>query len=159
MKRNQKESKQRRQMLQVWTRDQAIAALPYIASVLRSLREHKLEAQTHQLTAHRLAERPGRPARDSLIAQEEALREARKAEERFQEALDELQALDLYCLDPIAGQALVPFVQDDQLAWYIFDLFDTDPLRFWRFHSDPLEMRRPLNDDGHNQAEPSTRLA
>jgi hypothetical protein len=158
MKRNQKESKQRRQILQVWSHDQARAALPYIASVLRSLREHKLEAQTHQLTASRLADRPGRPDRETLIAHEEALKAAQKAENQFQEALDELQTLDVYCLDPIGGQALVPFVHDDQLAWYVYDLFDAEPLRFWRFHSDPLEMRRPL-DDMQNKPEPITRLA
>ena len=158
MNRNKKESKRRRQVLQVWTRDQASAALPYIASVLRSLREHKLEAQAHQLTAARLDERPGRPNRDTLIAREEALKAAHKAAERFQEALDELQILDVYCLDPIAGQALVPFVHDDQLAWYVYDLFDAEPLRFWRFHSDPLEMRRPL-DDMQKKSEPITRLA
>jgi hypothetical protein len=158
MKRNQKESKPRRQILQVWTHEQARAALPYIASVLRSLREHKLEAQAHQLTAVRLDERPGRPDRERIIAREEALKAAHKAEERFQEALDELQTLDVYCLDPIAGQALVPFVHDDQLAWYVYDLFDNEPLRFWRFHSDPLEMRRPL-DDMQKKSEPITRLA
>jgi hypothetical protein len=158
MKRNQKESKQRRQILQVWSHDQARAALPYIASVLRSLREHKLEAQTHQLTASRLADRPGRADRETLIAHEEALKAAQKAEGKFQEALDELQTLDVYCLDPIGGQALVPFVHDDQLAWYVYDLFDAEPLRFWRFHSDPLEMRRPL-DDMQNKPEPITRLA
>jgi hypothetical protein len=158
MNRNKKESKRRREMLQVWTHDQARAALPYIASVLRSLREHKLEAQAQQRTAARLDQRPGRPDRDTLIARQEALKTADKAEERFQEALDELQLLDVYCLDPIAGQALVPFVHDDQLAWYVYDLFDSEPLRFWRFHSDPLEMRRPF-DDMQKKAEPITRLA
>ena len=46
--------------------------------------------------------------------------------------------------DPIKGQALIPFAQEDQLAWYIFDLFDGNSLHFWRYHKDPLETRRPL---------------
>jgi hypothetical protein len=38
----------------------------------------------------------------------------------------------------------VPFVHDEQLAWYIFDLFDAPAFRFWRFQSDPEDTRRPI---------------
>ncbi len=146
MSRKQKGSKASRQPIQVWSFAQATAALPYIASVMKSLREHRLEAQQHRLTAARLAARPGRPDRAALIAQQEAADEAHRADERFQQALDELQVLDVYCLDPVAGQALIPFVHEDQLAWYVCDLFDSTPLQFWRYHSDSLETRRPLTE-------------
>jgi hypothetical protein len=144
MKSNRKGASRRRTTIQPWTYDKTQAALPYIASVLRSLREHKLEALHHRLDAQRLSDRPGRPDRKALIDHEEALREAQRAEERYGEALDELQTIDIYPLQPVHGRALVPFVHEEQLAWFVYDLFDTQPLRFWRFHNDPLEMRRPI---------------
>jgi hypothetical protein len=99
---------------------------------------------TYHRAARRLADKPGRPDRSSLISQEDALRDARRAEERVVEALAELHALDVYCLDPIGGQALIPFVEEDQLAWYVLDLYDSEPLRFWRFQNDPDDTRRPI---------------
>jgi hypothetical protein len=144
MKRNRKGTSARRETIHPWTYARAHAAIPYLTSLLRSLREHRLEALRHHLTARRLADQPGRPDSRTLIAREEARREARLADERFQEALDELQAIDVFCLHPIHGRALVPFVHEEQLAWFVFDLFDQEPMRFWRFHSDPMETRRPV---------------
>jgi hypothetical protein len=144
MKRNQNEAKRRRQTLRVWSLAQAQAALPYIGSVMRSLREHRLEAQAQQSRAEKLARRPGRPDRSTIIALEDSKAAAAKAQDAFETALHELHSLDIYCLDPNQALALIPFVHDKQLAWYVYDLFDAEPLRFWRFHSDPLETRRPL---------------
>ena len=144
MKRQPKGAKERAQTIQVWAYEQAQSAAPYIASILRSLREHALEALQYYHRAKRLANRPGRLNRSAIIAQHEAEREARRADDRFRDALNELQEMDIYILDPIQGQALVPFVHNDQLAWYIFDLFDAQPLRFWRFQSDPEDTRRPV---------------
>jgi hypothetical protein len=144
VKRNPKGAKQRSQTLQVRTFGQARAAIPYIASVVRSIREHALEALHQAQKVRRLKDRPGRPDRTALIAQQEAERLARAADDEFQDAVGELQQLDVYCLDPIQGQALIPFVQDEQLAWYIFDLYDSPQLRFWRYQSDPEDTRRPI---------------
>jgi len=144
VKRPPKGAKEHTQTIQVWTYEQAQSAAPYISSILRSLREHALESLTHHRRAKRIANRPGRPARQDIIAQQEAEKEARRADERFRDALDELQEMDIYTLDPIQGQALIPFVHNDQLAWYVFDLFDAHPLRFWRFQSDPEDTRRPI---------------
>jgi hypothetical protein len=118
--------------------------LPYVTSIMRSLREHGIDERKHNLTAQRLANRPGRPDRSTLIAYEEAVKAAGKAGERFEETLEELHRLDVYCLDSTSGLALIPFAKDNQLAWFIYDLFDADPLRFWRYHSDPLDTRRPI---------------
>ena len=159
MSRNSKGGTKRRQTLQVWSQPQARAALPYITSVMQSLREYALDAQVHHHRARKLENRPGRPGRDTLLGLEEAKREARRAEERFQEALHEIQSLDVYCLDPIAGLALIPFVHDKQLAWFVFDLFDSKPLRFWRYHSDPMEKRRPLAELHNVPADEGTWLA
>jgi hypothetical protein len=146
MKRNQKGTKRRRRQIRVWALEQARAALPYLSSVVRSLREHRLDAVTQHRNAERLARRPGRPDRDSLIAHAESTKAAAQADERFREALAELEALDIHLIDPVAGQALIPFVHDDNLAWYFYDAFDVEPLRYWRYHTDSFDTRRPLEE-------------
>jgi hypothetical protein len=144
VKRNPRRTRRSRQSLRLWTLSEARAAAPYIASVARSIREHTLEAAAHRRRLQALAEKPGRPGRADLIGQAEDRRLLDRAEEQLQHAIDELEALDVYCLDPAAGTAVVPFVQDDQLAWYIFDLFDPNYFRSWRYQSDPEETRRKL---------------
>ncbi len=146
MKRN-KGAKPTRDALQVWTFAQAQAALPYLKSVVRALREHGIAALAGHRRLRQLAERFGRPTRTHLIAEQEAQRELQHAEADFQEAAAELETMDVFSLDPIRGQALIPFVQDEQLAWFIFDLFDDKPLRFWRLQTDPEETRRPITSN------------
>jgi hypothetical protein len=143
---NRKTSKRKKETIQPWTYEQALGVLPYLGSVVRSLREHRLEAVIRHREAKAIAGRPGRADRATIIAQEDAAKAARAADEQFEAALEELHQLDIYCLDPIRGEALVPFVHDNQLAWYIYDVFDEEPFRFWRYHSDPLEARRPIAD-------------
>jgi hypothetical protein len=139
-----KKSKKERRLIRPWTFARTQAALPYFRSVMQSLREHRLEAQSLQLRSRRLADRPGRPDRASLIAREEALKAAEKEQQRFDDALNELGQLDVYCLDPVGGVAFIPFVKDEQLAWFVFDLFSEKMLDSWRYHEDPLETRRPI---------------
>jgi hypothetical protein len=145
MNRRQRGAKRRRRTLQTWTICQAEAAIPYIRSIVLSLREHHLEWQARRLDVQRLAARSGRPDRAALIAMGHASEDADRAAERALEAAEELADLDVFCVDPGAGQALVPFVYDEQLAWYLFDVFDErKPLRYWRFDSDPATTRRPI---------------
>jgi hypothetical protein len=139
-----------------WTYEQAISALPYVRSLVRAAREHRLHAQGHDLRAERLASRPGRPDRNALIAREDAREEARKENVRFEEALEELVAIDVYCVDPLGGVAFIPFVREDQLAWFVFDLFGRDALSGWRYHDDPVETRRPISEV--NGQEPTSTL-
>jgi len=146
MNRSRKKNKPDARLLKLWSHPQAQKAVPYVASIVRSLREARLEALRHHFLGDRLANKPGRPNRKALIAHEEAIRDTYKAEEEFQTALEELQAIDVYCLDPIRGQALMPFAEGDQLAWFVYDLFDEEPLQFWRLHTDPFETRRPLSE-------------
>jgi len=130
--------------LRLWTYVQAVNALLYLRSIVGSLREHCLESQRARLQLGRLDARPGRPDRQALLLQAEALREAELAEERFEDSLNELMALNVYCLDPVRGLALIPFQEGDELAWFVFDLFAPQGLEAWRFHADSLETRRPL---------------
>lgn len=143
MKRH-KGAKKTNETLRVWTYAQAQAASPYITSVVRSLREHALDTLACHKRLRRLNERPGRPDRRTLIAVQDAQRALARAEDEFQDAVGELEVLDVFSLDPVRGQALIPFVQEEQLAWYIFDLFDPKPFRFWRFQSDPDDTLRPI---------------
>jgi hypothetical protein len=144
MTRQPKGTKKRSRSIQVWTYAQAQSALPYINSIVSSLREHALEVLAHRRRLQRLDNKAGRPDRSALIAMQEANRQLLLAEGRFEDAADELQELDIYSLDPVQGTALIPFVHKDELAWFIFDLFDSRPLSFWRFQSDPEDTRRPI---------------
>lgn len=141
-----KRSKGRRSShtLRLWAFEEAQAAVKYIASVVRSVREHHLAMQAKRRELQALADNPGRPGRQTLIAEQDARRDMGYSEQEYQSALDELQELDIQSLDPAQGTALVPFVHDDQLAWYIFDVFDNQPIRAWRYQSDPDETRRRL---------------
>jgi len=130
--------------LRLWSHARAVAAVPYLRSIVRSLREHWLESRQAQLRARRLDAQPGRPSRHILILRAEAVQVAERAKEAFEEALDELLAVDVACLDPAKGLALIPFQQGDQLAWFVFDMFAPRGLDSWRFHADPLPTRRPL---------------
>ena len=131
-------------MLKLWTFEQAKAAVPYIASIVRSLREHALQTQNYQRQLKALENEPGRPNRQQLIRIEELRRELAHSEEEFGRAQNELEHLDILSLDAIKGQAMVPFLHNDQLAWYIFDLFDSEPIRCWRYQSDSDEIRRKV---------------
>ena len=77
-----------------------------------------------------MAGKPGKPRRDTLLAQEEAAREAGRADEEYQKTLAELESLGIRCLDPVAGLAIFTVYQSGYLAEYVFDLFDSQPLRF-----------------------------
>ena len=153
---NQKGAKKTQKGLRLWSRSRALAALPYVRSILCSLREHRLEAQQQRHNVRRLADRPGRPDRAALVAQQEAVEASQRADFHYEEALKELQALGITCLDAINGQALFPLVHKKRLAWLLFDLFETDPLRFWRYQDDAEDVRRPI---GINEEDTSGKFA
>lgn len=133
-----------RPSLRVWTFDQATSAVPYLSSIVRSLREHGLNMQSLRRRITLLDNRPGRADRRILIDLQEARRDLLRVEQEYTASLDELLALDIQPLDLTRGQVLVPFIHDDQLAWYIFDLFDREPICSWRYQTDPEETRRQL---------------
>jgi hypothetical protein len=139
-----KEARRKKSAMRLWTFEQSRAAIPYIASVLRSIREHLVEGQTQQRRLAVLEGKPGRPDRATLIGQDEARKDAARATEEYRKAVAELAALDIIVHDPLQGVALVPFLYDEQLAWFVYDLHDPSGLRFWRYHSDSDDTRRRL---------------
>src|SRR5262249_45753068 len=128
----------------LWTYEAALRAIPYLRAVVRSVREHWLQLQSAGRQIQRLDSRPGRPDRQTLIQRAVAVKEFDRADMKLEETFDELKAIEVYCLDPAQGLALIPFGKGDELAWYVFDLFSPQGLEAWRFQSDPLERRRPL---------------
>jgi hypothetical protein len=128
----------------LWTYEAALSAVPYLRAVVRSLREHWLQLQSVRRQIQRVDSRPGRPDRQTLIRGTEAVKELDQANMNLEETFDELKAIDVYCLEPAQGLALIPFRKGDELAWYVFDLFAPQGLEAWRLHSDPPETRRPL---------------
>jgi hypothetical protein len=130
--------------IRLWSFAEAVKALPYLRAVVGSLRERWLELQILRRQVERLDARPGRPNRQALITREETGQEADLRQREVEDALHELHALDVYCLDPAKGVALIPFRQGDELAWFVFDLFAPAGLEAWRLHDDPMESRRPL---------------
>ena len=133
--------------LHLWTYEAALRAIPYLRDVVRSLREHWLQLQSARRQIERLDSRPGRPDRQTLIRRAAAVQELDQADIKIDETFDELKAIDVYCFDPVQGLALIPFGKGDELAWYVFALFSPQGLEAWRLHGDPLEMRRPLEQN------------
>ena len=144
MKRKRKQKRPQLRTISLWDYPRAHKALPYLRSVAQSLRDHWLDVQGKRLQVTRLSCQPGRPDRTALISGELAAEEKAQAEDRFTDALNELVGIDVYLFDPVRGLAFIPFQREQELAWFVFDLFDSDDLKTWRFHKDPLEMRRPI---------------
>lgn len=145
-KRNSRQKGKRMRVIRLWTYPQAQKALPYIRSIATSLRQHWVDLQGSKSRLHRLEKQAGRPDKASLMASQEAEEQLTHAESRFAEELEELMKMDVFLLDPAGGVALIPFSKEDNLAWFVFDLFDEDGLKTWRFHEDPMAQRRPIED-------------
>jgi hypothetical protein len=107
--------------------------------------------QSARRQIERLDSRSGRPDRQTLIRRGAAVQELGQADVKLEETFEELKAIDVFCLDPAQGLALIPFGKGDELAWYVFDLFSPQSLEAWRFHGDPLEMRRPLGQNAGSE--------
>lgn len=146
MKRHPDETREEAREVRFWTHEEARKAVPYIRSVLSSVREHGLEMQAQDGRARQLASQPGRPDRRSLIVQGETARRRDEARGQYLDAIDELEEIDVFCLDPIHGEAVIPFLHGEQPAWFIFDLFADEPLTQWRYHSDSVETYRPMQE-------------
>ena len=135
----------------LWSYEAALRAVPYLRAVVRSLREDWLHLQSVRRQIQRLDSRPGQPDRQTLIRRAAAVQELDQADIKLEETFDELKAIDVYCLEPAQGLASIPFSKGNELAWYVFDLFSPQGLEAWRFHGDPLEKRRPLEQNAGSE--------
>jgi len=130
--------------VRLWTYAAAQGAVPYIRSLVGSLREGWLEMRQAQEQVRKIEARPGRADRDTLILLAEANADVARAESKLEETINKMVALSAYCIDPAAGLAVIPGMSKGVLSWFIFDLFDDRGLVAWRLHTDSLETRRPL---------------
>lgn len=133
-------------VIRLWTYPQADKALPYIRAITTSLRQHWLDARSKKQLLERIEKKPGPVDRDTLLTKSDTEAEHTKSEDAFSDALQELMNMDVFLMDPVQGVALIPFNKDNGLAWFIFDLFEENTLNSWRFHEDPLEMKRPIEE-------------
>jgi len=132
--------------LRLWSYADAVKALPYLRVIVASLRDHWLELQKARHEARQVAAGPIRQNRQSLIQQIEVIKAVATAEANVDETVQELLTLGACSVDPLRGLALIPFNQNGELAWFVYDLFSPGGLTGWRFHLDPLQTRRPLVD-------------
>jgi hypothetical protein len=130
--------------LRLWTYDGAVQAAPYIRSLVGSLRDGWLDLRQAQEQVRRLEARPGKPDRETLIRLEDSNRDCRHAEAKLEDIMNEMLPLSIFAVDPVAGLVVIPFMRGDALAWFVFDLFDSQGVVAWRLYSDALETRRPL---------------
>jgi hypothetical protein len=143
MKRRRKKSEHMR-AIHLWEWNEVARAGPYLRSVSGTLREHWLDVLSAQRQLKRTEKEKAPAKRQQLLEQETRLDECQRAQGKFDDALEELNKVDVFLLDPVKGQALIPFRKEDDLAWYVFDHFAPDGLVGWRSHSDPIEECRPL---------------
>jgi hypothetical protein len=143
MKRRNKRSKRMR-TLRLWDWSEVTKAVPYLRSVIGSLRENWLEVLNAQRQLDRSANQRAPVKRQQIIETASQTDERERAQGRFDDALSELNRVDVFLLDPVKGLALVPFRKEDDLAWYVFDQFAPRGLVGWRYHHDPIEECRPV---------------
>jgi hypothetical protein len=146
MKRQRKNAEQPVEEFPVWTFEQAGRAVPYITSVMNSIRELYVAEQSERRQVRKMEQKPGRPDRRTIIQGEESKREADRLQGEVALAAQELAQLNIHCVDPVNGLAMIPFVQGDQLAWLVYGLFESDKITAWRYHHDPLTVRRPIGE-------------
>lgn len=145
MKRRRRSRSKRMRVLRLWQRSELAKAIPYLRSVTGSLREHYLELLRLRRKDERDRDAHAPRDREQLIAAEKRSDELERAQAKFDDALEELNGLDVYLLNPVQGLALVPFRKEDDLAWFIFDHFAKPGIVGWRYHVDPIDERRPLS--------------
>ena len=143
MKNRKKRSKKVR-ILHLWNFSEVIKAVPYLRSIIGSLRESWLDVLNTQRQLERVTKEKKPSCTQKIIEVEARRDENERAQSTFNEALRELNDIDVFLLEPVKGLALVPFRKEDDLAWYVFDHFAPRGLIGWRYHSDPIEACRPL---------------
>ena len=142
-----KDKANRMHVMHLWSWDEVVKAIPYMTSIVGSLREHWLDVLTAERAIDKAADQHGPATRKQMIDQQTHQDEKQRAQVKFDDALEELTKMDVFLLDPIRGLALIPHRHDDELAWYIFDHFTPRGCIGWRYHSDPMDQCRPLETE------------
>jgi hypothetical protein len=143
MKRNPGK-KRKQQLIQVWSYDQTIKALPYLLEVIRSLRENYLAMQFANHRLNKIGQRLGRPDRSAFIAKQEAQLDSETSSSKYNQDVAELESMGMFVASPLNGVVAIPFIEEEQLAWFILELYHEDHVVGWRYQTDPLDTRRAI---------------
>lgn len=143
MKRQPNRKKNQKQ-IPVWSYQQAKKALPYLLEITRAIRENYLASQSSKRQLEIIDHKKGRHDRMDFIKIQELGVEIQQAQSKFQQDIDELEEMGIFLVSPIQGLIAIPFVIEEQLAWFLLDIHAEEPLHAWRYQSDPLETRRPI---------------
>src|SRR2546423_3117000 len=99
MKRRRERSRRMR-TLRLWDWSEVVKAVPYLRSVIGSLREHWLEVLNAERHLSRLAQHKAPVGRRHLIEEQAGREERHRAQTKFEDALAELNRIDVFLLDP-----------------------------------------------------------
>jgi len=143
MKRNPGK-KQKKQFVQVWSYNQTVKALPYLLEVLRSLRENYLVMRFAKYRSMKIDRSTKRPDRSVFIAKQDAQMECDVTSSKYAQDVAEFESMGIFVVSPENAIIGIPFIEEDQLAWFILSLFEKDYLVGWRFQSDPQDTRRTI---------------
>ncbi len=146
MKRRRERSNPMR-VMRLWTWSEVAKAVPYLRSVVGSLREHWLDILTIQRRIDKAEAAKGPVKRPQMMAMQSHQDERSRAQTKFDDALEELNKVEVYLYDPIRGLAMIPCRKGDDLAWYVFDHFAAPGVIGWRYQKDPIDECRPLDDE------------
>lgn len=132
--------------LRLWTYAEARKAVPYLRSLMNSLRDAWIDMRQTQEHVRRSEAILGRPNRDTIIRRDDAHRDADQAEAKLGDLIHEMLGLSFYVVDPASGVGVIPFLRGEALSWFVFDLFSEEGLIAWRLPDDSIEMRRPFSE-------------
>jgi hypothetical protein len=137
----------RMHVMRLWLWSEVVGAIPYLRSIIGSVRDHWLALAFARRELDRIERLPGRATRSRMIDVQRLQHDREQAQAKFEDAMQELADLDVGLLDPVRGLAHIAFRKQDDLAWYVFDVFAKQGIIGWRYHSDPIELCRPLEPE------------
>ena len=132
-----------------WTYAEAVKAVPYLRSVVGSLRESWLQLRRAQREMQLIEGRGDRADRETLASRQDAQREANSAQSRVNEALAELAALHVDRLDPAQGLAMIPAGAGEKASWLVFDFFAPQGKQIRRSAEASRERQQPVAENHH----------
>lgn len=139
-------NKKRRKKFRMWTADEVKKVLPLVKSIMLTIRERMIQANSAMLNIKRL--NVGRPSRHDMIELENLRRLEREADLDIEDALDELEELGVYCYDAAQCISAFAFTTDwgiaQRGAWFLYSPFGEE--LYWRFDGESSSVRHDLRE-------------
>lgn len=140
--------KAKRPGLREWTFEEVKKRLPYLRSLLETIRESSWRANAAYSRIRRLNRKPGRPDRQRYTAIEEAQQEFVARDREVLDALEEMTELGVLCNDPVQSVAMFYWKEKHDSggfrgAWFVFCPFGNQ--LYWRYDEEPETTRRDVH--------------